>query len=124
MRRIGIRAWAGLVCVVCAGSLAAQQGDPSAEVSTGAAASAATRVPRLVRFSGTARDLSGQALTGPVELHFAIYPEQADATALWQETQTLQLDEQGRYSVLLGAMQAEGLPVELFTSGEARWLGV
>jgi hypothetical protein len=59
-----------------------------------------------------------------VELHFAIYPEQADATALWQETQTLQLDEQGRYSVLLGAMQAEGLPVELFTSGEARWLGV
>jgi len=123
MRKIQIRAWAGLVCVVCAGSLAAQQGDPSAEVSTGAAASAA-HVPRLVRFSGTAQDLSGQALTGPVELHFAIYQEQVDATALWQETQTLQLDEQGRYSVLLGAMQAEGLPVELFTSGEARWLGV
>jgi hypothetical protein len=124
MTRTGIRAWAGLVCVVCAGSLAAQQGDPSAEVSSGAAASAATRVPHLVQFSGTARDLSGQALTGPVELHFAIYQEQADATALWQETQTLQVDEQGRYTVLLGATQPEGLPAELFVTGVARWLGI
>jgi len=119
--------WAVAVCLLCATAVQAQQeqtASDSSAANASAAASAATRVPRLVRFSGTARDLSGQALTGPVELHFAIYPEQADATALWQETQTLQLDEQGRYTVLLGATQPEGLPGELFMTGEARWLGV
>ena len=81
-------------------------------------------VPRLIMFSGTLKDLTGKPLTGPVELNFAIYKEQADAAPLWQESQTLNVDEQGHYTVLLGAMQPEGLPMELFTTGEARWLGV
>jgi hypothetical protein len=81
-------------------------------------------VPRLIKFSGELRDLAGKPLTGVVDAHFAIYRAQQDAAPIWEETQTLQLDEQGRYTVLLGAMQAEGLPVELFTSGEARWLGI
>ena len=68
-----------------------------------------TSVPRLIKFSGALKDLTGKPLTGPVEVNFAIYKEQADAAPLWQETQTLQLDEQGRYTVLLGAMQGEGL---------------
>jgi hypothetical protein len=34
------------------------------------------------------------------------------------------LDDQGRYKVLLGSTQPEGLPLDLFASGEARWLGV
>ena len=75
-------------------------------------------------FSGSVKDLVGKALTGPVELNFAIYKEQGDAAPLWQESQTLNVDEQGHYAALLGAMQPEGLPVDLFTSGEARWLGV
>ena len=81
-------------------------------------------VPRLIKFSGAVKDVTGKPLNGPVEVNFAIYKEQTDAAPLWQETQTLQLDEQGRYTVLLGAMQGEGLPMELFASGEARWLGV
>src|SRR5262249_40452155 len=30
----------------------------------------------------------------------------------------------GRYNVLLGSTTPEGLPLELFTAGEPRWLGV
>ncbi len=33
-------------------------------------------------------------------------------------------DEQGNYSVLLGTTKSEGLSLELFSSGEPRWLGV
>jgi hypothetical protein len=77
-----------------------------------------------VRFSGVLRDLAGQPLTGSVDVHFAIYKGEADAAAIWEETQTLQLDEHGRYTVLLGATQPEGLPLLLFESAEARWLGV
>lgn len=43
---------------------------------------------------------------------------------MWLETQNVALDENGRYTVLLGATKRDGLPTELFTSGEARWLGV
>jgi len=34
------------------------------------------------------------------------------------------LDEQGRYTVLLGSASADGLPLDLFANGKARWLGV
>jgi hypothetical protein len=34
------------------------------------------------------------------------------------------LDDQGHYTVLLGATQPDGLPLDLFTSGRARWLAV
>src|SRR6202049_1407634 len=51
-------------------------------------------------------------------------PRGAGGTALWQETQNLSVDSDGHYSVLLGATRTEGLPLELFASGEPRWLGV
>jgi hypothetical protein len=81
-------------------------------------------VPRLIMLSGAVKDMAGKPLEGPTDLSFAIYKDQSAAEPLWQETQTLNLDEQGRYTVLLGATQPEGLPLDLFTSGEARWLGV
>jgi hypothetical protein len=34
------------------------------------------------------------------------------------------VDDGGRFAAYLGASQAEGLPVELFATGEARWLAV
>ena len=34
------------------------------------------------------------------------------------------VDADGHYSVLMGATQNEGMPLDLFTSGEPRWLGV
>ena len=117
MRRLTIWACVGLVCVLGISGIRAQETAP-------AASAPAASVPRLIKFSGELRDLAGKPLTGVADAHFAIYRAQQDAAPIWEETQTLQLDEQGRYSVLLGAVQAEGLPVELFTSGEARWLGV
>jgi len=81
-------------------------------------------VPRLVKFSGMAKDELGKPRTGVVGLTLAIYKDQEGGAALWMETQNAELDEQGRYTVLLGATRNEGLPLELFTSGESRWLGV
>jgi hypothetical protein len=40
------------------------------------------------------------------------------------ETQNVQPDKNGRYSVALGSTTNQGLPTSLFVSGEARWLGV
>jgi hypothetical protein len=66
----------------------------------------------------------GKEQIGTVGITFAIYKEPAEGAPLWMETQNVQLDEQGRYTVLLGATKSEGLPVELFAAAEPRWLGV
>src|SRR5204863_4234272 len=63
-------------------------------------------------------------ITVVTDVTFALYTEEAGGTVLWYETQTIETDPVGRYTVLLGAMHANGVPVELFTSGQARWLGV
>ncbi len=81
-------------------------------------------VPHLIRFSGALKDGSGAALQGTVGITFALYNDQQGGNALWIETQNISLDAGGRYSALLGATAAEGLPMELFASGEARWLGI
>lgn len=95
------------------------------EQSTAAASTASeTVVPRLVSFTGTVLDPKGVPVTGPVSLTFSLYALQEGGSPLWVETQKLQLDEQGHYTVLLGATQPSGLPLDLFTSGEAQWLGV
>src|SRR6202451_52930 len=95
--------------------LSAQQ----AAVST----SAAAIVPRLVNFSGKAID-QGKTLTGVTGATFAIYSEETGGSPLWLETQNVQADSKGNYTAQLGATKSEGLPLDLFTSGEARWLGV
>src|SRR6202030_748983 len=43
--------------------------------------------------------------------------------ALWQEVQNVVVETDAHYSVLMGATQNEGMPLNLFTSGEPRWLG-
>ena len=52
-------------------------------------------------------------------------PASKAATPLWTETQNnVQLDPTGHYSVQLGITKPNGVPTTLFTTGEARWLGV
>jgi hypothetical protein len=112
------------VCVVCAAAVYAQQ-DQTAGNGSAANSSAVAAVPRLIKFSGAVRDARGELLGNvAVRLTFAVYEEQQGGAALWAETQAAQLDEQGHYAVLLGATRADGLPVELFPAGRARWLGV
>src|SRR5208337_850429 len=80
-------------------------------------------VPRLIKFSGVAKDAAGQRRSGVVGITFSIYAEQQGGATLWMETQNAALDAQGRYAVLLGSTQSAGLPLDLFATGEPRWLG-
>jgi len=80
-------------------------------------------VPRLIKFSGVAKDGSGQPHHGVVGITFSIYADQQGAATLWMETQNIELDAHGRYAVLLGSTQSAGLPLDLFATGEPRWLG-
>jgi hypothetical protein len=81
-------------------------------------------VPPLVNFSGALTNTNGKATTGVVGLTFALYKDSEGGAPLWVETQNVQLDKTGHYSVQLGAASGKGLPRELFAAGEARWLGV
>jgi hypothetical protein len=84
----------------------------------------ASALPRLVRFGGTVKDLNGNLLTGVVGISFALYSEQTGGAALWLETQNVTADSNGHYVALLGSTKPAGLPTELFTTEQARWVGV
>jgi hypothetical protein len=81
-------------------------------------------VPPLVSFSGKAADPQGKPITGIAGVTVAVYKDQYDGASLWMETQNVHPDAKGNYTVQLGAAKSEGLPLELFSSGAARWLGV
>ncbi len=81
-------------------------------------------VPRLVRFSGVLTDTTGVPRTGVTGITFSIYSQSSGGSPLWQETQNVTLDSQGRYAVLLGMTNPEGLPLDIFNSPESKWLGV
>ena len=86
------------------------------------ASTCAAGVPHLIRFRGVLKNSVGQP--GKVGITFAIYSDSIGGAALWQESQNVRIDEQGRYAVLLGVTTQEGVPPELFSSGQPRWLGV
>jgi len=69
------------------------------------------QTPRVVR------DGAGQPRAGAATLTFGIYAEAESGAPLWTEVQGVTLDSQGRYAVTLGALEPEGLPLALFTSG-------
>ena len=98
-------------------------GDPGAPSVSNPVASGVV-APRLVKFSGTLKDPTGQPLTGVLGVTFALYKDQQGGAPLWLETQNVQADAQGNYTVLLGATKSEGMALELFSTGESRWLGV
>ena len=104
--------------------LAAQNAATAANGSvSGAIPATAVQVPRLIRLSGTLTPPSPSG-SSVVNVTFSLYAEETGGTALWQESQNVELDSTGHYTVLLGSTQAEGLPVELFTSNAAQWLGL
>ena len=95
------------------------------------------QVPRLVKFSSaipgfnaneaqaeTAAANAGSAATSVVGITFSLYSEQTGGAPLWSEVQNVKVDSTGHYTVQLGATQTEGLPVELFSTAQAQWLGV
>jgi uncharacterized protein YaiE (UPF0345 family) len=87
-------------------------------------------VPPLIKFNGimtvpgTQNRTSNSTSTRPVTATFSLYEFPEGGTPLWSETQKVQVDEQGHYVVLLGETSPAGLPLDLFASGKALWLGV
>ena len=86
-----------------------------------AAASSKTVVPFLVPYASAASGLNEnkQAIAT-----FLIFKEETGGESLWMETQTVEFDVTGHYQVYLGAASTSGLPADLFSSGDARWLEV
>jgi trimeric autotransporter adhesin len=81
-------------------------------------------VPQLVNFSGKAIDANGNVVSGIMGITLSIYKEQYEGAPLWSEMQNVTADAKGNYTVQLGATKSDGLPLELFSTGDARWLGV
>jgi hypothetical protein len=81
-------------------------------------------VPQLVKFNGMIRDEHGRSQSSVVGITYALYKDQQGGAPLWLETQNVVVGQDGHYSVQLGSTKPQGLPAELFTSGEARWVGV
>jgi trimeric autotransporter adhesin len=81
-------------------------------------------VPHLVQFSGTLKDSASRPMAGVASVTFAIYSEQEGGTALWSETQNVLADANGHYNALLGSATANGVPADLFGTGQSRWLSI
>ena len=113
------KTWAMAVawpCLFAATTLYAQPASvPSATVMT---------VPRLVLVTGTFTPATGLP-AAPVEtVTLAVYAEETGGPPLWQEMQNVVVDKAGRFTLLFGATQPDGIPREVFASGEAQWLGL
>jgi hypothetical protein len=81
-------------------------------------------VPRLVWFSGSFHPANGQPIAPVESVTLAVYADEQGGAVLWQETQSVVVGADGRYNLLMGSTRAEGLPLDLFTTSEPRWLGV
>ena len=135
MRSIHILRWVVAVSLLLALPVLGQQQKPvsdrteAAEPETPATSSLPAEGnqalgPRLVKFSGVLTEFVRNSASSSVEMTFAVYKDEVGGEALWTETQNVEVDKEGRYTVLLGAAQPDGVPVELFPAGEPRWLGV
>jgi hypothetical protein len=111
MRNIRLQTIATLLCLYCAAVAHAQQPQPTAAV------------PKLVRFSGSFRPANGLPVQSVEGVTLAVYRDQTGGTALWSEIQNVAVDADGHYSLLMGTTQNDGMPLELFSSGDPRWLG-
>ena len=121
------KAWvicsAALALLLFADALSYAQTSTAAKP-TPLAATAPTAVPALVPYSGLAEDRAGKPLTGEISITFELFRDEQGGEPLWAETQAVELDSAGRYSVQLGASSPSGLPLATFASGEGRWLEV
>jgi hypothetical protein len=112
--------------------LAGLPGRVMAQQNNGAVSSpAASAIPQIIQFSGQLGgqpdETSGGAArvpAGTVGITFMLFENEQGGTALWSETDNVQVNAQGNYTALLGSASPEGLPMNLFTSVQAHWLAV
>ncbi len=106
------------ILFICAPYWAAGQGLTNTE------ATSVFAVPPVVRATGFLKDSDGNPRSGTLGITFGIYSQPTGGGPLWQETRSVQLDEKGGYSVLLGVDTVGGIPLEVFRTGQQRWLSV
>ena len=84
--------------------------------------SASAQVPVSLTQQGRLLDDSGQPITGQKQLTFSIYDARTGGNAVWQESISVQLDDQGFYNVTLGGPNK---PIDASVlEGGNRWLGI
>src|SRR5277367_7041053 len=88
------------------------------------AASAPTSVPPLIPYSGVADAVAGQPAPTTASVTFLVYDDETGGEPLFSETQSVAVEAAGRFKAQIGATLTNGIPIDLFASGEARWLAV
>ena len=78
--------------------------------------------PRVIRYSG--KMSASDATNRTIGVTFALYENQTGGSPLWVETQNVNVDATGSFTALVGQNSLEGIPVDLFASNTAHWLGV
>lgn len=89
------------------------------------AAPAAAQVPHSLIQQGRLVDDSGEAVTGEVDLQVTLYDSETDFESehiLWEDELTVEADEDGFYTAILGDTDNPIDPPVL--AGEAVWLGI
>jgi len=123
MRRATI--FTALAAIICATSAVAQTDvTPSSSSRSSLAASASTPVPALIPISGLAVNAEGKPLGAAATITFQVFKDPQGGEPLWVETQAVALDPSGKFTAQLGATLPNGIPLEVFQSGDARWLEV
>jgi hypothetical protein len=117
--------WARLAFILCLDGIGAIATARSAAGTPAASAyQASSVIPQRVGFAGTLSDLNGKPVTGVRGGTFALDKDQPGSPPLWLETRNVRADSSGHCSAMPGFTTADGLPADVFTSGDARWLGV
>src|SRR5260370_20613465 len=75
----------------------------------------------IVKFTGSMEEFGGAVASGLRGMTFALYKDQTGGVPLWMETQTVAVDNHGRFAVLLGSTSTNGIPASAFASAEPQW---
>ena len=78
------------------------------------------QVPQLINYQGYITDSGGMPIDGETSITFSIYDVLTGSTALWSETQDVNVNE-GLFSILLGSITP--IPYSLF-NGNERYLAL
>ncbi len=100
----------GLLVLSFAGVIFAFDGDPS------------DSWHRRIPYSGYLEH-NGQPLSTPTDIEFALFLTHTPETAVWTETQTVS-PASGQFSVVLGDLEANPIPAEVFAERTGVFLGM
>ena len=97
---------------------------PAVAQSASSATGPALTVPRVISVSGVFTPVDGHAPYAVEVVTLSIYAEPEGGLPVWQERQSVAVDNSGRFTVMAGATHVEGIPVSLFVTGQAQWMSL